>query len=231
MLGRLAEVAKAIQSEGSRGSIGYLLNPAANEPSPEEVATSPLTAPSSGPPPLTNSANWTADDFFLNDSRSDGTVGRAMSVLPAFSALPPLAIIPHAPGQSASSSRRPRGGLTGIDKRTCHICQHRFREVSALRKHVRSVHEKVRSYSCSICSQPFAERSNMKKHFLALHKDERPHVCGECGKRFHFTDGLARHTRNVHRGLRPFACARCGFQFKQRTHLQKHQRNVSCSPT
>lgn len=210
--------------------MGYLLNPDASQAA-EGRATSPVTPSSFAPTLPKRSSAWTADEFFLTGPNIDYTAENPALLSPSLPATTPAAAIQNAPGQSASSSWKIRGRLDGIEKRTCHICRHRFREASALRKHIRSVHEKVRNYACSICNQRFGEKSNMRKHVLARHRDERPHACTDCAKRFHFTDGLARHIRNVHQGLRPFACARCGFQFKQRTHLQKHDRNMTCSPS
>lgn len=130
--------------------------------------------------------------------------------------------------QNTASSVGLEGTAKPIEKTQCRICFRRFREASAVRKHIAAVHHKTRNYGCSVCGRRFAERSNLKKHVHALHRDERPHECRDCGKRFHFTDGLSRHIRNCHLGLRPFECEVCGFRFKQSAHLKKHQRAASC---
>lgn len=110
-------------------------------------------------------------------------------------------------------------------KAQCHICFNFFSDSGSLKKHVKSVHEKIRPYMCDECGVRFAEKSNLRKHMRARHSNEKRFVCERCGKRFTFNDGLLRHTRLVHEQQRNFGCQICGSRFKQKTHLEKHYRS------
>lgn len=104
----------------------------------------------------------------------------------------------------------------------CETCGKHFADASCMKKHVRTVHLKIKRFHCKMCEKMFAEKSNLSKHYIAKHRNERRHECLDCGKAFNFTDGLKRHRENVHLGLRPFGCEICGKGYKQKEHLKKH---------
>lgn len=49
----------------------------------------------------------------------------------------------------------------------CEICSHRFGVLSKLQRHVRAVHENLRSHRCEICNKMFKEKTHLKKHSLS----------------------------------------------------------------
>ena len=51
------------------------------------------------------------------------------------------------------------GGCGGNDvsRRKCRICGHVFTQVGDLRKHIRTVHQKLRPYKCQECGKTFGE--------------------------------------------------------------------------
>jgi len=104
----------------------------------------------------------------------------------------------------------------------CSQCGHAFAQGADLRKHVRTVHERLRPFSCDLCEKKFGEKGNLRKHRRSVHLNERPFSCNACGSSFAFKDGLARHIRLVHDQVHPFTCARCGVSYKQISQLRRH---------
>lgn len=107
------------------------------------------------------------------------------------------------------------------DRSQCPVCGHRFTQVGDMRKHVRTVHERLRPYKCDQCSRSFGENGNLQKHKRSVHLKERPFHCSRCSSNFAFKDGLTRHIKLVHDNYHPFVCA-CGQRYKQKSQLRKH---------
>ncbi len=116
-----------------------------------------------------------------------------------------------------------------IDRSQCPICGHRFTQVGDMRKHMRTVHERLRPYKCEICGRSFGENGNLQKHRRSVHLKERPFSCPRCAASFAFKDGLTRHIKLVHENQHPFHCTLCGARYKQKSQLRKHAESCSRS--
>ena len=49
-----------------------------------------------------------------------------------------------------------------------------------LRKHVKSVHAKIKDHECGECDYNASRKCHLQQHIKAVHKKERDFACGEC---------------------------------------------------
>ena len=65
----------------------------------------------------------------------------------------------------------------------CESCEYRGATHSALKAHMRAVHENVRKHRCEFCEFTSFASSALKRHILAIHEKRKPF---ECDKVSHF---------------------------------------------
>ncbi|EDS35078.1 zinc finger protein [Culex quinquefasciatus] len=112
-----------------------------------------------------------------------------------------------------------------IQQRThiCDICGSKFAKQSALKRHVKLVHEGLRPFECQICGFKLFTSTQLKRHLLG-HSKEKPYKCELCTQAFVKTDELANHVARKHRGGLPYPCDRCDESFRLMTELRHHYR-------
>lgn len=83
---------------------------------------------------------------------------------------------------------------------TCELCCKTFTNVQNLKKHVKVVHEGVKSlkFSCEVCHKGFSNSWAVKEH-MTMHTGEKPYKCEECDKRFTQRSSLCAHRRRCHK--------------------------------
>ncbi|KAL9704564.1 hypothetical protein quinque_008082 [Culex quinquefasciatus] len=112
-----------------------------------------------------------------------------------------------------------------VQQRThiCDTCGSKFAKQSALKRHVKLVHEGLRPFECQICGFKLFTSTQLKRHLLG-HSKEKPYKCELCTQAFVKTDELANHVARKHRGGLPYPCDRCDESFRLMTELRHHYR-------
>ena len=67
-----------------------------------------------------------------------------------------------------------------------------------MKKHVKTVHEKVKNYRCRMCTKRFATRSNLKRHVKLVHEKKKDFQCDDCDREFSTKANLVEHRINTH---------------------------------
>ncbi|EAT44076.1 AAEL004519-PA [Aedes aegypti] len=101
----------------------------------------------------------------------------------------------------------------------CEYCSLRFNAHGNLLKHVRR-HMQEKSHICQYCQKGFNNTGELKVH-IRMHTNERPYHCEECGKTYK-TSGLMGRHKKVHLGIRPHECRLCQARFYIPRHLKQH---------
>lgn len=86
----------------------------------------------------------------------------------------------------------------------CQHCNVRFRQPSAVRSHVRTVHLGERRFACPMqgCSQRFGASGDVTRHIDSVHLEKREYKCDICGALLSRNTVRYRHMRHVH-GVEP----------------------------
>jgi len=82
----------------------------------------------------------------------------------------------------------------------CKLCEQEYTNKFNLKRHNRSVHEKLRPYSCDKCDKSFNRKETLAKHSLRdctdlLHSS----ICSYCGREYIGKGKLKAHIRRTHR--------------------------------
>ena len=75
--------------------------------------------------------------------------------------------MPRADKQRAAPPKQ--GAAPYAKPHACPHCAAAFRRVDALKRHVRTVHEKRRDHVCPHCAAAFGEAGNLNKHVRTQH--------------------------------------------------------------
>jgi len=76
----------------------------------------------------------------------------------------------------------------------CPSCSQGFKSIGNMKRHYKSVHEKVKDFECRFCSRRFANSQSVKQHEW-IHTGEKPFECKTCGNRFRQVAALIRHQK------------------------------------
>ena len=96
----------------------------------------------------------------------------------------------------------------------------------SLRRHVRSVHEKIKNHQCIFCDKKFSSKQDVNFHIKRKHLNEKNHKCEKCDKSYVQPDKLWHHVQKVHEGIRNYKCDDCVKSFYVPSELKNHQQSV-----
>ncbi|XP_034481647.1 zinc finger protein 14 homolog [Drosophila innubila] len=99
------------------------------------------------------------------------------------------------PIPSIQLTTNPAGNL--VQKEGLHLCpgcQQGFNNLGNMKRHYKSVHEKVKDFECRYCSRRFANSQSLKQHEW-IHTGEKPYACKICGTHFRQEAALIRHQK------------------------------------
>ena len=102
----------------------------------------------------------------------------------------------------------------------CTLCDKMFIDEAASRKHLKTVHFKVKNFHCPHCDKSFSQRNKLTYH-VRTHSGEKPFSCPECGRAFSLLWNLKTHLR-THTGEKPYSCEICGRKFTQKQNMTSH---------
>ncbi|BFF99367.1 zinc finger protein 14 homolog [Drosophila madeirensis] len=76
----------------------------------------------------------------------------------------------------------------------CPGCNQGFNNLGNMKRHYKSIHEKVKDFECRFCSRRFANSQSLKQHEW-IHTGEKPYACKSCGTHFRQEAALIRHQK------------------------------------
>ena len=61
--------------------------------------------------------------------------------------------------------------MKDIEIYKCNSCEKYFNLPQFLKRHIKSIHEKLDDYKCNICEKIFSRNDSLKSHIKRVHKD------------------------------------------------------------
>ena len=121
----------------------------------------------------------------------------------------------------------------------CKQCNKSFATSVTLKRHIKTVHDKVKDYKCDSCEKRFGSKTDLKRHKNAVHNLLKPFECKFCRNTFSESFTLKKHIKTVHQSsntaskVTPIKCPRenCTFEGSQiglAKHLKKHTDCEKC---
>lgn len=116
----------------------------------------------------------------------------------------------------------------------CGKCGKAFNSKQHLKRHMKQVHESVKTEQCHICDKRYQRRGLLNRHMRDAHQIEDmgagaadKFICTECGKTYLYKMGLdahmdAKHNQGGQREKDRFHCALCPKVFWRPSVLNKH---------
>ncbi|KAJ8906147.1 hypothetical protein NDN08_002642 [Rhodosorus marinus] len=104
----------------------------------------------------------------------------------------------------------------------CPECGAQFVRIYEMKRHVMSVHLKVRNFVCKQCDKAFTQKAHLTNHIYAVHDDIRNIPCSLCDLKFRTKCNAQRHFNAVHLKHRPSICQECGSSFQQSSDVKRH---------
>ena len=114
-------------------------------------------------------------------------------------------------------------------KFNCNDCGASFIGKNHLKRHIDSLHLKLKPYECDQCNMSFAQKNHLNSHLKEVHQKIKAHKCQECDKLFSRKSVLAKHVERIHLKIQPskkFICKECNAPFELKHHLEHHMNKV-----
>ena len=126
-------------------------------------------------------------------------------------------------GAGAVSSPKPKVAKKGEKPFKCPICGKNF--ASALRAHIRRVHDGEKPYKCTLCDASFAAKSELPGHMASVHEEGNRVKCDSCDCTFSTVAIKNKHVKSAHQGIR-FKCDSCDMSFATKSNMYQHARSA-----
>ena len=112
----------------------------------------------------------------------------------------------------------------------CPVCRKEYAKKNNLKRHIETVHEKLRPYPCEQCGEAFSERAILREHVGQVHEG-LTFPCDICSATYGSRRNLLRHIRNTHNKAEDcekpiFPCEFCDYKGNRKDNLKTHIANV-----
>ena len=116
----------------------------------------------------------------------------------------------------------------------CTVCGKIFSSKSHLKRHVESVHEKLKRFQCDFCEKKYYQKSHLQEHVLAAHKDfDNENMLlvsnSEWENEENYTKEFSMSTigENISDPVKKSPeCTLCGKTFRSKGHVKRHIESV-----
>lgn len=81
---------------------------------------------------------------------------------------------------------------------TCNVCEKSFDRTHHLKVHIKTVHERIKSFGCEKCPKRFGQKSHLKRHVKEVHLRVKEYSCESCNRSFAQRGNLLNHERTAH---------------------------------
>ena len=119
-------------------------------------------------------------------------------------------------------NKRPKDDLV------CETCKKVFRMNKNLKRHIETVHLKIKKYSCMECGKSYPEKAKLLAHTLSAHHKVR-FDCSKCEKSYASKIHLRTHFKVMHEegiSANIKKCSKCSYSSVRKSNLKRHMIDV-----
>ncbi|KAL7732220.1 hypothetical protein ACLKA6_018459 [Drosophila palustris] len=102
------------------------------------------------------------------------------------------------PSLSKSSKTPQEDFAKNEGQHKCPECGKNFNKKKGIKRHIKTVHDKVKDFACRFCPKRFS-KSNHLRHHEYTHTGEKPYECIVCNKTFRHDATLRKHMKSHNR--------------------------------
>lgn len=102
-------------------------------------------------------------------------------------------------------------------------CEAAFKNLSGLKQHQKTVHEKARPFKCEKCESAFGQRNHLRQHVLVVHDKVKMFHCEICGMSFSNVGNRTQHMKRRHSEAAAVRTLSRSQQYHQQQRLQRDQ--------
>ena len=123
-------------------------------------------------------------------------------------------------------------GEKKLDKKVrCEQCPFVTVWKTALNRHIKTVHNKIRDHVCGFCGNSFAYKTTLQDHEAAIHTKVRKHVCKQCGFAAAQKSNIRTHMKAAHgfgydESEQILHCDKCDYFTKGVKNLRRHKGSI-----
>ena len=97
----------------------------------------------------------------------------------------------------------------------CTYCEKTFARIGDLKRHVNTVHLKLKPYKCFDCDKSYGLQQDLKHHFLSAHEKIKPFKCELCDTSFSKNSNLKTHVEAMHEKIK-YVCDNCQHHIEEK---------------
>ena len=116
---------------------------------------------------------------------------------------------------------------------SCTQCKYKSGNKKYLHKHIKNVHERLKTNLCKQCDFGCNTKKQLRVHELTVHnatvtKDDTNLLlkCKDCDYKSYRRNALNLHIQSIHIASRSHKCEKCGITCNQKSDLTKHIKRV-----
>ena len=134
--------------------------------------------------------------------------------------------------QSKLEKKRNNRGEKRLEKKVkCEQCPFVTVWKTALNRHIKTVHYKIRDHVCGFCGNSFAYKTTLQDHEAAIHTKVRKHVCKQCGFAAAQKSNIRTHMKAAHgfgydESEQILHCDKCDYFTKGIKNLRRHRGSI-----
>ena len=108
----------------------------------------------------------------------------------------------------------------------CDKCYMQFSKKGNLKRHNKTIHDKIKNYECDKCDMKFSTKGNLKTHKTAVHDKIKNYECDKCDYKCSQSSDLKKHNKQVHEKIKDIECKICVYKCSSNSTLKMHKTAV-----
>lgn len=113
-----------------------------------------------------------------------------------------------------------------LQDQQCPQCEFKCSRACSLQLHIKGVHSQIKDYLCDRCDYKTSYKGHLDEHVLAVHDQIRDQQCPYCEHKTFHQDNLKTHIESVHEKIKNYACVLCDYKCYGADSLKSHIKAV-----